>query len=95
VELGDFDRLWVDDDPALTESRLQAMWPAARVHGSDEYRMQLETQIARVWALQGRFEEALALLDAVDGQLTEETPVARERATLERERVQRLAEEVR
>jgi penicillin amidase len=92
VELGDFDRLWVEGDPALTESRLQALLPAARAHGSAEYRLQLETQIARTLALQGRFDEALAILDAVDGQLTEETPTARERALLERERVLRLAE---
>jgi tetratricopeptide (TPR) repeat protein len=56
------DELWDFSDPAGSESRLRAARDAETDAAS---RDELETQVARALGLQGRFDEADALLDAV------------------------------
>ncbi|MFQ5844477.1 MAG: tetratricopeptide repeat protein, partial [Planctomycetota bacterium] len=60
--------------------------PRARKEGSPDYVAQLLTQIARTLGLQQRFEEAHAVLDEVEGMLTDDMPVSRARYLLERGR---------
>jgi ATP/maltotriose-dependent transcriptional regulator MalT len=83
----DFEAAWDFGDPAGTERRLREMVPAVQAAGDADLTLQLQTQFARAEGLQQRFDEALTTLDAVDRSLTEATPIARLRATLERGRV--------
>ncbi len=78
------DELWDFRKPAETEARFRALLPRAR--GDREYRLQLETQIARALGMQDKRDEAHALLDAVEAELADDTPVARIRYLLERGR---------
>jgi tetratricopeptide (TPR) repeat protein len=75
------DRLWNFDDPALSETRFREAI-AGPGYDADE-RAELTTQLGRAIGLQGRFEEADALLDAVDG----DEPTVAVRVLLERGRV--------
>lgn len=75
------DQLWDFNDPGLSEVRFRraASDPA---YDADE-RAELATQLGRAIGLQGRFEEADALLDAIDG----DEPTVAVRVLLERGRV--------
>lgn len=75
------DQLWDFDDPALSEARFRAA-AADPAHDADE-RAELTTQLGRAIGLQGRYEEADALLDAIDG----DEPTVAVRVLLERGRV--------
>jgi tetratricopeptide (TPR) repeat protein len=75
------DQLWNFDDPALSEARFRAAVEDG-AYDADE-RAELATQQGRAIGLQGRYEEADALLDAID---TDEPTVA-VRVLLERGRV--------
>lgn len=77
------DELWDFADPAASAVRFADA--AARTSGPD--RDELETQRARAYGLQGRFEEADAVLDGLSGA----TPAVRTRVALERGRVQNSA----
>ena len=59
------DQLWNFDDPRPSEARFRAA-VADPAYDADE-RAELTTQLGRAIGLQGRFEEADALLDAIDG----------------------------
>jgi len=76
------DRLWNFEDPELSEQRFRAAL-ADPAYTTDE-KAELATQLGRAIGLQGRFEEADALLDSVDG---EEEPTVGVRILLERGRV--------
>jgi len=75
------DRMWNFDDPGLSESRFRAAMddPA---YDADE-RAEWATQLGRAIGLQGRFEEADALLDSIDG----DEPTVAVRVLLERGRL--------
>ncbi|HEX9089627.1 MAG TPA: hypothetical protein VF867_19200 [Arthrobacter sp.] len=75
------DRLWDFDDPALSEARFREASQDPS-YDADE-RAELATQLGRAIGLQGRYEEADALLDAVDG----DEPTVAVRVLLERGRV--------
>jgi tetratricopeptide (TPR) repeat protein len=75
------DRLWDFDDPALSEARFREASNDPS-YDADE-RAELTTQLGRAIGLQGRYEEADALLDAVDG----DEPTVAVRVLLERGRV--------
>ena len=75
------DLLWNFDDPAVSEARFRA---ALADPGYDvDEQAEIATQLGRAIGLQGRFEEADALLDAVDG----DEPTVAVRVLLERGRV--------
>lgn len=76
------DRLWNSGDPELSEKRFRDAL-ADPTYNTDE-KAELATQLGRAIGLQGRYEEADALLDAVDG---EEEPTVGVRILLERGRV--------
>lgn len=75
------DQLWDFDDPALSEARFRAAASEDR-YDADE-RAELSTQLGRAIGMQGRYEEADALLDAIDG----DEPTVAVRVLLERGRV--------
>ena len=76
------DRLWKYEDPELSEQRFREAL-ADPAYDADE-KAELATQLGRAIGLQGRYEEADALLDSVDG---EEEPTVGVRILLERGRV--------
>ena len=75
------DDLWNFEDPQASEARFRAA-AADPAYDADE-RAELTTQLGRAIGLQGRFEEADALLDAVDG----DEPTVAVRVLLERGRL--------
>jgi len=85
-ELPEFDRLWNYGDPAATEAKFRELVPMAEASGNADYRLQLQTQIARTLGLQGKFDEAHVVLDGVEKELTPELETVRVRYLLERGR---------
>ncbi|MDZ4090790.1 MAG: hypothetical protein U1D68_06245 [Arthrobacter sp.] len=75
------DELWNFEDPQASEARFRVA--AADPSFDADERAELTTQLGRAIGLQGRFEEADALLDAVDG----DEPTVAVRVLLERGRV--------
>lgn len=86
-ELPNFDEQWDYDDPVLTEMKFLDILASVEFKQAPGYHLQLRTQIARTLGLQQKFDEAHALLDQVESQLTDETPIAKIRYLLERGRV--------
>ncbi len=86
----DLDALLDFGDPAGSEAAYRALLPAALDRGMEDA-LSLETRIARTLGLQGRFDEAHALLDEVEAGLSElphgAAAEARVRLALERGRV--------
>lgn len=78
----DIDSFWEYSDPALSEARFRAALDSAE----GDQRLELLTQIARTYSLRGRFDEAHALLDEVEGQLPNAGSKPRIRYLLERGR---------
>lgn len=77
----DLTELWNFDDPAGSEQRLRA----AQVEAPETEAAVLQTQVARALGLQGRYAEALAVLDGIECTDPEVTV----RSLLERGRVYR------
>jgi tetratricopeptide (TPR) repeat protein len=75
------DRLWEFKDPKLSEQRFRDAM--ADHHYDADEKAELATQLGRAIGLQGRFDEADALLDSIDG----EEPTVGIRVLLERGRV--------
>lgn len=95
-ELPNFDALWDYQHPDSTEARFREIADREGAAAPVEYRLQLDTQIARTLGLQRRFDEAHAHLDGVEsalaehgdpGHLTNELKIVRTRYLLERGRV--------
>lgn len=77
---------WNHDDPAGTEAAFREMRPALEAGGDASFLLQLDTQIARTYSLQRRFDDAHALLDTIETRLETAAPVVRVRYLLERGR---------
>ena len=86
ADLPDFDKLWDFQVPDETERKFRELLPRAEASGDRDYHLQLLTQVGRTLGLQGKFAEAHALLDEVEGNLTDDLKVARVRCLLERGR---------
>jgi tetratricopeptide (TPR) repeat protein len=84
LDQGSLDDLWDFDDPEQSEQRFAAARLGAMT-GTQE--AELATQQARALGLQGRFDEAAALLDAVSST----APVVEVRVLLERGRLHNSA----
>ncbi len=78
----DIDSFWEYGDPVGSEARFRAALSSAQ----GDARLELLTQIARTYSLRGRFDEAQALLDNVEGQLAAAGAPVRVRYLLERGR---------
>ena len=84
--LPDFRKLWDFRKPAETEERFRKILPEVEASGDLNYKLELQTQIARTFGLRQNFDAAHALLDEVESELTSETQLARLRFLLERGR---------
>lgn len=87
--MADFDQLWDYDQPEATERRFRDLLPAAEASADRAYHAELLTQIARTLGLQGRFDEAHAVLDEAAALLSDQMATARVRYLLERGRALR------
>ncbi len=76
-----FDDWWDYGDPVATEIRFREL--LVREPPNLDYRIQLTTQVARTLGLQGRFDEAFALLDSVRAELAAADDETRVRWLLE------------
>lgn len=81
LEQKNLDHLWNFDDPPASEAHFRAAIEEDK-YDADE-RAELATQLGRAIGLQGRFEEADALLDTIDG----DEPTVAVRVLLERGRL--------
>ncbi|MCF7827096.1 MAG: tetratricopeptide repeat protein [Candidatus Marinimicrobia bacterium] len=82
----DFDKLWNFNEPAQTEQKFRDVLAISSAEQNPEFRLELQTQIARTLGLQQKFDDAHKLLDQVELELKSEYPVARIRYLLERGR---------
>lgn len=78
--------LWNYNAPAESAARFHTLLLEAEAAGATEYYLELHTQLARTHSLQGQFDEAHAILDEVEPQITAVFPKARMRYLLERGR---------
>jgi tetratricopeptide (TPR) repeat protein len=85
--LPDFDILWDYGDPKGTEEKFRAILNDVNPSKDFLYSLELKTQIARTLGLQRKFDDAHALLDTIEGPLSEAASRARIRYLLERGRV--------
>jgi len=83
--LPDIDDLW-RDDPVAAEQRLRLVVPAAERAGDPAYLAELAAQIARAWAMQGRFDDCHKLLDKAQRMLSPQMQRPSARCLLERGR---------
>jgi len=84
-----FDALWNFDDPAGTEARFLAVRQGLGAPEDHARLLELDTQIARTQGLQGRFNDALAMLETVQVALRPDEARAAVRYELEFGRVLR------
>jgi tetratricopeptide (TPR) repeat protein len=84
-----FDALWNYDDPAGTEARFLEVRLTLGAAEDHARLMELDTQIARTQGLQGRFNDALAMLETVQVALRPDEARAAIRYELEFGRVLR------
>ncbi len=82
LEQNTLDRLWDLNDPAASEARFRAELDGGTY--DDDERAELRTQLGRAIGMQGRYEEADALLDSVDAT---DDPTIAVRVLLERGRL--------
>jgi tetratricopeptide (TPR) repeat protein len=86
--LARLDELWEFGDPAGSEAKFRGLLAEAAGAGADRSALlQVRTQIARALGLQKKYDEANAVLDAVEPELGSAEPVVRVRWLLERGRV--------
>ncbi|KIS28991.1 hypothetical protein TV39_02440 [Arthrobacter sp. SPG23] len=81
LEQKTLDQLWNFDDPAGSESRFRTAAEDEKYDADEQ--AELATQVGRAIGLQGRYEEADALLDAIDA----DEPTVAVRVLLERGRL--------
>ncbi len=81
-----FGTIWNFANPAGTRERFLELVPLAKELGDESYLLQLQTQLARTYSLQGNFAEAHSILDSVEELLSPEHQLPRLRYLLERGR---------
>ncbi|MEZ6003868.1 MAG: tetratricopeptide repeat protein [Planctomycetota bacterium] len=85
-QAGSIERLWNYEDPEGTRAAFEHLLVEANAQWPVGPRLELETQVARTYSLEGKFEQAHGLLDGVAGELPKEPSRARVRYDLERGR---------
>jgi len=81
-----FEDLWDFDRPAETQSKFRDYLREHAAAMTADERLELRTQIARTHSLQREFDAAHRVLDAVEAELSDQTPGASIRYLLERGR---------
>jgi len=82
LAMTDIDDYWEYSDPAASEQRFREALATAQ----GDRALELQTQIARTYSLRKRFDDAHALLDTIEPQLTQAGAGPRVRYLLERGR---------
>lgn len=93
-QLPDFDSMWNYYAPDSTRVEFEKILPLAVKSGNQSYHLQLLTQIARTYGLEGKFDSANECLDEVEQKMTDELPLVKVRYLLERGRTFRSSGEV-
>jgi tetratricopeptide (TPR) repeat protein len=78
--------VWDFNDPAASRDRFEKLLGKFDGAGDVSFRLELKTQVARAYALEGDFASAHAVLDEVEQTLEGAPPVVRIRYLLERGR---------
>ncbi|MDF1837085.1 MAG: tetratricopeptide repeat protein [Planctomycetota bacterium] len=78
--------MWNFGDPAGTEAKFRKALEAGAAAGDKEYVQIVTTQLARTQGLQRKFEEAHAILDGMQGELSQASTEVNMRYLLERGR---------
>ncbi len=86
AEPPDLDSYWDFSDPAASELRFRELLEDSEWSGETDYRFEIRSQIARSLGLRQSFDEAHALLDSLETQLSTISPKAAMRYHLERGR---------
>ena len=86
AELPDLDAYWDYSDPAATEMRFRELLEDSKWSGETDFHFEIRSQIARTLGLRQSFDEAHALLDSLETQLSTSSPKAAMRYHLERGR---------
>lgn len=86
ITLENFDDVWRLGYPNQVENKLQELLPQAESYDTSVY-LQILSQIALAQAMQQKFDQAHATLDAADKLITPEHPLAQVRILCERGRV--------
>jgi len=94
TKLPPIDSLWDYFDPVATRAKFEALVPDAQASGDRSYYLQLQTQIARTYGLDGKFDSAHAVLDAVEKELADAPKIVEVRYLLERGRSFRSGDDV-
>ncbi len=87
AELPDFDALWNYGKPDEAETSFKKVLADVGCEAPADYRVELQTQLARSIGLQRRFDEAQAVLDSLEHDLNGASGRARVRFLLERGRI--------
>ncbi len=93
-KLPDFDTLWNYSNPTETRAAFEKLLPQAKESGDSSYHLQLLTQIARTYGLEGNFDEAHKTLDNVENLMTDNLKLVKVRYLLERGRAFRSSKQV-
>ena len=83
----DFDALWDYGDPVATEAQFRALLADETRELSRDTQIQIITQIARTLGLQQKYDQAHALLDSIEPEVSLEPTLPQVRYQLERGRV--------
>lgn len=85
-QLPSIDQLWDYSNPAETRLKFVALFEDQQEHAPLDYLLEIQTQIARTHSKRAEFERAHEILDVVEQQLNNSTPIAQVRYLLERGR---------
>ncbi len=86
MNLPEINKLWNYSNPLDSREKFEKLYGDQEKKAPLDYRLQIKTQIARTHSLRAEFSEAHWVLDEIEPQLSEETPVAKVRYLLERGR---------
>lgn len=81
------DSLWDFSDPAASEAKFRELAVSSDAERDPAYHAEIMTQVARAQGLQRDFDGAHTTLDAIEAELSDDTPLLRVRYLLERGRV--------
>ena len=90
----DFDTLWQFNKPAETRTKFEDLLLESFKKGDKSYHLQLVTQLARTYSLEGNFDKAHELLNEIEQEGIDTLPLVKVRYLLERGRTYRSAKEV-
>jgi tetratricopeptide (TPR) repeat protein len=82
----DFDKFWNYNNPTETREKFLEHLNEIDQEADKDYLLQLQTQIARTYGLDGQFDSAHSVLNRVQSELNDKTKVAHVRYLLERGR---------